>query len=229
MAEATAMAIQDGADFANPPIPLFSFEGLPGSGKTTQAAEVARRLSDVAGDSVFIDLPTDSPVGLVLKALYSDVDAWTKLSQRVPWFNPVMVTADLRLAVREAQQRGARFALMSRGILSTIYYNVSSYGGGHDSAMASIISHIRGFFRPTRVFFLNLPPEVAHQRVVARNRGPLRAMDKIPAMEKDREKLLSYLDFLSLPVAIIDANAPVNVVTDRIMQELDVPSLKSTS
>ena len=52
------------------PIPLFSFEGLPGAGKTTQIELVAEKLEKMYGKTYYIDLPTRSPVGKILKALY---------------------------------------------------------------------------------------------------------------------------------------------------------------
>lgn len=46
--------------------PLFSFEGLPGAGKTTQIQRVS--LSGKLGRSYFFDIPTRSPIGLLLKS-----------------------------------------------------------------------------------------------------------------------------------------------------------------
>ena len=103
------------------PIPIFSFEGLPGAGKTTQIKLVSEALTQKYGKSYYIDLPTKSPIGKIMKSLYSDEQKWNDVRESTPWLNPIMISTDLRIAVEKAVKEGAKYAFMSRGVLSTYY------------------------------------------------------------------------------------------------------------
>ncbi|MFR2883722.1 hypothetical protein [Veillonella nakazawae] len=46
--------------------------------------------------------------------------------------------------------------------------------------------------QPTAIIYMDLPIEEAHNRVVKRNRGPLRKMDSIDQMHKDQYKLNEF-------------------------------------
>jgi dTMP kinase len=207
--------------------PIFSFEGLPGAGKTTQIIKTSNDLEKKYGKSYYIDLPTDSPIGKILKMVYSDLEQWDKIRNEAPWINPLFLSIDLQLALQKAKEEGAGFVLMSRGILSTYYYNIDTYLKKYnefDEAWDKISNDLRGFARPKAIVFFEVPVEEAHQRVLKRNRGPLREMDQIKKMESDRILLNQYINLLKdeLPVHYIDANADQDVVTDRIEEVLNM-------
>ena len=204
-------------------IPLISFEGLPGAGKSTQIKLVTKHFEDKFGKGYYIDLPTKSPIGKVLKALYADIDRWNEIRSGNPWLNPIMLSVDLRLALAEARKCGAKYSVMSRGILSTYYYNLDAYPGDDWQTKWGLMEqHMRAFVRPTAIIFLDMPEEEAHRRVVLRKRGPLREMDKIDNMRKDRQILCDYLKKLrDIPVHTIDATGSQEVVARRITEQLE--------
>lgn len=198
--------------------PVFSFEGLPGAGKTTQIKLVAKALSEKYGKTHYIDLPSDSSIGFILKALYADPAKWQQISKTCPWFNPVMISADLRTAIRKARTDGAICALMSRGIISTYYYNIDAYQAQMADSWEKLEKHLRGFIRPTAIVFLDIPESVAHERVLKRNRGPLRKMDNKQQMEHDIIKLKGYLNKIKeTPVHFVNADGDKGEITGRIM------------
>lgn len=201
------------------PIPLFSFEGLPGAGKTTQIELVAKEVEKMYGKTYYIDLPTRSPVGKILKVLYSNEKKWNEFRQDMPWLNPIALSLDLKIAINEALQNKAKCALMSRGILSTIYYNIDAYGNlPLEEALNRMKKHLKSFYRPNAIFFLELPEWQAYERVLKRNRGPLRKMDFVEQMKKDRAKFETYLSYLKdIPVHYIDASGEKQNVTEKIL------------
>ncbi len=202
-------------------IPIFSFEGLPGAGKTTQIKKASNDLESVFGKSYYIDLPTKTSVGLLLRALYSNKTIWKQVNKDHPWINPVLLSMDLRLSVKEAERFGAKFILMSRGILSTYYYNFNTFHERHgdfELAWQELHKLLKGFVLPDVIIFFNLSPEEAHQRVVKRNRGPLREMDMVDKMKTDLilfEKFIERLD-KDIPIHQIDGSMSKDEVTENI-------------
>lgn len=206
-----------------PSIPLFSFEGLPGAGKTTQIELTAQALEKTmgAGSCAYIEIPTASGVGRVLKAAYSNPENWEVLRRELPWLNPLFLTVNLLRALQQAEREGCRFALMSRGLLSTYYYNADAYEPP-EKALEYIQQDLKSFPMPSAVFFLELSPEEAHRRVQKRARGQLRVMDTVEAMRRDRQIFENYIALLppSVPVYRIDASQTPEQVTACIQAEI---------
>ena len=204
------------------PIPLFSFEGLPGAGKTTQIQLVAEELNSEEYIAHYIDLPTESVIGKILKCMYCDVMKWDEVRYKHPWLNPVLLSADLHLAVERARNFGAKCALMSRGVLSTYYYNMDVYGERNSlENWKKMEKHMSAFYMPTALFFLDISEEEARQRILYRNRVPLRKMDTVSQMRKDKKLLLEYLSILShIPVHFINASLGKNEVTKQVLEKI---------
>ena len=206
-------------------VPIFSFEGLPGAGKTTQIKKASSDLEAVFGKSYYIDLPTKSSVGLLLRALYSNKPIWKQVHKEHPWMNPVLLSMDLRLAVEEAESVGSKYILMSRGILSTYYYNFSTFHdryGDFEKAWDELCKHLKGFVLPDVIIFFGLSPEEAHERVVKRNREPLREMDMVDKMKSDLVLFEKFIDRLdkNIPIHYINGSMSKNQVTENIRKIL---------
>ena len=204
------------------PIPIFSFEGLPGAGKTTQIKLVSEALTKKYGKSYYIDLPTKSPIGKIMKSLYSDEQRWNEVRIQSPWLNPIMISADLRLAIKRAVEEGTNYAFMSRGVLSTYYYNLDAYDSDENRAWHMMQEHMKAFYMPEAIIFMDIPEEDAYARVVKRNRGPLRKMDQLEEMSNDKIKLQNYLAKMpDIPVYYINAVGTEEEVTNRIIEKLE--------
>lgn len=214
--------IHGNMDYEKSPIPIFSFEGLPGAGKTTQIKLVSEALTEKYGRSYYIDLPTQSSIGKIMKSLYADEQRWNGVREQTPWLNPIMISTDLRLAISRAVEEGARYAFMSRGVLSTYYYNLDAYDSDENKAWDMMQGHMKAFYMPTAIVFMDIPEEVAHERVVKRNRGPLRKMDERDEMKKDKIRLQNYLAKMPhVPVYYIDAIGTEEEVTKKIIEKLE--------
>lgn len=202
-------------------LPIFSFEGLPGTGKTTQIKKASSDFKKKYGKSYYIDLPTTSSVGLMLRALYSNKEIWGKVQKEAPWINPLLLSCDLQLALKKAKKEGANYVLMARGILSTYYYNYKAYMDIYDDfdiVFGKLTEILQAFAKPTAIVFFELEVEEAHRRVLKRNREPLRAMDQVENMKSDRKLLNKYIDQIKeeVPIYYIDASLDRDSVTDKI-------------
>jgi dTMP kinase len=152
--------------------------------------------------------------------LYTNVEEWQNISKNAPWLNPIFLSVDLQESILTAKQSGAKYILMSRGILSTYYYNLNPYLQNlHDfnQSWETITRHLAGFAQPTAIIFLELPAEVANDRVLKRGRGQIRKMDTIDQMKKDRFLFDKYIKRLSnIPVHYVDASGTEQEVLNRI-------------
>ena len=207
---------------ASAPLKLFSIEGLPGAGKTTQIKLVSEELRKEYGEVCYIDLPTQSPFGKILRALYSNKAQWDCLRRSIPWFNLVFLSADLHAAIEYALKKKSACALMSRGILSTYYYNLDSWSNREEETAWKLMEkYMKSFYLPTAIFFLEVTETEAHERVIKRNREPLREMDRLEQMRSDYSKLLRYLSrFSEIPVHHISGMESPPVVTQKILERI---------
>ena len=213
----------DDEDESTPSIPLFSLEGLPGAGKTTQIKRVTDALEYKYGKGYYIDLPTKSEIGKILKVLYSDEIKWNEIRRLNPWLNPILISTDLRIAMNTAIKEKSKYAIMSRGILSTYYYNLDAYQEQDwKKQWIKMEKHMKAFYKPYVIIFMEIEEDEAYQRVVKRNRGPLRAMDQIEQMKKDRKLFKNFLSMLSdIPVHYVNASGSEESVTSNIVKELE--------
>lgn len=203
------------------PIPLISFEGVPGAGKSTQIHRLMAELGARHGESCLIDPPTDLLIGRKMKQLFSCTAVWEGMRRTMPWLSPVMLSADLRMAVRRAMLSGARYAFSDRGIHSTLFYNLDAYAADEAEAWAAMQPHMAAFYRPAVTFFLDLPAEEAHKRVVNRRRGALRPVDFPQNMRENKAFLLRCRDRLpEVPFVVIDAARPAEEITAEIKDYL---------
>lgn len=218
----TIQMVKSETECEKSPIPIFSFEGLPGAGKTTQIKLVSEALTKKYGKSYYIDLPTKSPIGKIMKSLYSDEQRWNEVRIQSPWLNPIMISADLRLAIKRAVEESTNYAFMSRGVLSTYYYNLDAYDSDENRAWHMMQEHMKAFYMPEAIIFMDIPEEDAYARVVKRNRGPLRKMDQLEEMRNDKIKLQNYLAKMpDIPVYYINAVGTEEEVTNRIIEKLE--------
>lgn len=205
--------------------PIFSFEGLAGSGKTTQIRLVAERLKEEFEEPGYLELPENSGASKVLRALYKDQAGFRQLEPQVPWLNPLFILVDLYVAVTKLQEQGYPFLLMSRGIFSTLYYNWEPFvqaGLEREDAWQQISEICSDFIRPTAVVFLDVPIEVAFTRIEARNRLPRRESDSIPGLERSRTAFHNLFERFQneIPVHHVNGVGTTEAVTERIVSVL---------
>lgn len=157
------------------------FEGLDGSGTTTQAERLARRLVASGRRAHLTAEPSTGPVGLQLREILA---GRLQGGRGQPWDRRVLGL--LFAADRLDHWRSEIEPLLAEGVdvvcdrylLSSIAYQ------GLDSPIPWLRTLNRWVGRPDRTFFLRVPPEVALRRRLRASEGAAELFETLPLQER---------------------------------------------
>lgn len=196
---------------------LIVFEGIDGSGKTTQARmlfdELLRKGHD---DAVLTAEPTDKGIGMIIRNDLKETGG--NLDPRTM---QLVFTADRSQHVSliiEPRLAGGSIVICDR-----YYYSTAAYAHAFGLNMGEFL-HVNEvlFPKPAVALIFDLPPETAAGRIEARNRKPER-FENIELQKKVRE---GYIKLAKLPklrwgeVRVIDAVASPDEVHKKVMEEI---------
>ena len=184
------------------------FEGLDGSGKTTQIQRLADRLA-AAGQSCHITCqPSGHPVGqLIRRALRGD-------------FAVENETMALLFAADRCQHLAAEITpTLARGtyvLCDRYYYSSLAYQG---KSAAVYNKQAMTHHRPDLTLFLDVDPAECMRRITAARAG-VDLYEREDKLTQSRTRFLAIFEQLKQTdrVVVIDANADEDTVADRIWQ-----------
>lgn len=193
---------------------FISFEGIDGSGKTTQAALLARRLRERGFEVVVAVEPGGTPVGEQIRAILLDRHnrELTPEAELLLYF--ASRAQNVVQVIRPALARGA-IVIADRYTDSTIAYQ--GYGRGLGEEVVRQLHRIAcGDLWPRLTLLLDVEPEIAIGR--ARERGALNRMDE-ETREFHRRVHRAYLELAAREPAryrIIDARGELATVASVV-------------
>jgi dTMP kinase len=165
---------------------LLAFEGLDGSGKTTQVKKLVTALRGEGNDVVETREPTSGPVGQRIRAMLGSGEA-VPPRQELDWF-----MEDRREHVREVIEpalREGRVVVTDRYYLSTVAYQGAR---GHD-AIAILRDCEAEFPIPDLVILLEVEPRAGLDRVQSRGGSKEEIFEQIELQQRVAEQF-SALD-----------------------------------
>ncbi len=193
---------------------FIAFEGIDGSGKSTQIRLLAERMRDEGIRCHTTMEPTDSPIGSLIHQIMT---GRIKTDARV--LSPLFVADRLDHLLNDVD--GILHKIDEGVTVITDRYYFSSYAyQGVDMPMDQVISANRpssDLLRPTVTLFIDIPPDVAIERIT-KNRSRKELFEKRSRLVQVRDKYLEAFDRLKdvENVIVIDGNRNVQTVADGI-------------
>ncbi|MEM6684535.1 MAG: dTMP kinase [Bacteroidota bacterium] len=189
---------------------FIAIEGIDGSGKSTQAKNIAKRL-EAAGHKVYLTFePTDMRIGKMIRSILGGKE---KASQEVI---AALFAAD-RLDHLLDETHGILKKLADGYIVITDRYYFSSYAyhGAHVDMDWVITSNqmAANILKPTVNIFVDVSPEVAMKRINA-NRETVEiyeTLDNLKAVQSQYERAFEKLQHKEHIVKVNGDETPENV------------------
>ncbi len=194
------------------------FEGLDGSGKTTQMARIQKRLTSMGSEAVTTCEPTNGPVGSLIRDMLEG-----RISSD-PWTIAALFAAD-RTDHLVKPETGVQ-ALVEKGrvVLCDRYYFSSYAYHARDMDLEWIItlnSLNAQIIRPDLTLFIDVAPETCLDRIRA-GRHRLDMYEKIDILRQVRHNYFAAFDRLKdrEKVVVVDGNVSEDAVEESIWQHL---------
>jgi dTMP kinase len=193
------------------PMPFVTFEGIEGSGKSTQAQRLAARLGP---DTVFTQEPGGTGIGRAIRGLLLDQG-----------HNAMAPEAEVLLFFADRAQHVAELVrpalLAGRSVVSDRYTDSSlayqGYGRGIDRALILAVARLAtGGLQPDLTFLLDVPVDVGLAR--AGRRGPQDRLEAEVREFHDRVRA-GYLEMAGAEPARwvrVDGEGPAEEVARRV-------------
>ena len=190
---------------------FVAFEGLDGSGKSTQVKRVAEVLSNLGLEVFTTSHPSDSPFGKLIREKLKNGDETME-----GWTSVLAFLTDIHHNFNDfikPELNSKKVVLCDRFIDSTLAYatTIPFY------QMEQLTSYFANSIEPDIVFFMDLKPEECVERLSKRNE-PLDNIEKqsLVFFKKVYDRYLKLMSTKSNCV-IIDGNTSINDITKIIV------------
>ncbi len=197
---------------------FVSFEGIEGSGKSTQAERLARALDGSGVRAVLVREPGGTPMAEAIRALLLDRsrDAPTALAEA---FLFQAARADVVERVVRPARRADHVVIADRYTDASLAYQGAARGLGRD-VIAGLNDLATGGERPDRTFVLDLPVEAALARVSRRTGVSLSRFDTEPRAfhERVREAYRALADADPGRIVVLDGERPPDDLAGEILR-----------
>jgi dTMP kinase len=204
---------------------FITMEGIEGVGKSTQVARLSKELSAARIEHVVTREPGGTPLAESIReiVLTAREEALPPTAELLLMFAARAVHLDNHV---QPNLRAGRWVICDRFTDATYAYQ----GGGRGlpmSTIAALETMVQGALRPDLTILLDAPVEHALARARRRNAGS--ADDRF---ERERNEFFErvrkvYRERAAADaerIAIVDASLPIDEVTARILEQLQVRS-----
>ena len=193
---------------------FVTFEGLDGSGKTTQAALLAESLREDGVEVVATREPGGTPLGEQIRDLVLHGD------HVAPWAEAALYAASraqhVEEVIRPALDRGAT-VVCDRYVDSSVAYQGVGRGLGLDEVLALNLVVVGGLL-PDRTVLVEIDPETAAERVGSS--GDRIERDGIALWRRVADAYRALADGDPERYVVVDGRRPIAEVAEEIRDRL---------
>jgi len=197
---------------------FLTFEGVEGSGKSTQTTHLAEALTEAGYEVITTREPGGTELGRKLRAMLLAADAPAPAAETELLLYLADRAEHLARLVRPALERGA-VVLADRFSDSTLAYQ--AYGRGLDRAQVQQLdAFARGGLMPSRTFLLDLPVEQGLAR--ARQVGPADRLEleKVEFHKRVRAGFHELAAAEPARMVVLDAREDRSALATRIAEDV---------
>jgi len=194
------------------------FEGIDGSGKSTQIKQISKRLKAIDYKVYSTFEPTDGPIGSLIRQM---------LSGKIP--TDQRTIASLFAADRTDhlvnKVSGIRHKIDQGEIILCDRYYFSSYAYHAQYIDMEWVIHANSLnaeiLRPDVTIFIDVDPDICLERI-KNSRSNFEMYEKLDVMKKVRANYFKAFDALKglETIAIINGNSTMEIVEDAILHEV---------
>jgi dTMP kinase len=194
------------------------FEGIDGSGKSTQIQMISKRIQDLDLKVYTTFEPTDGPIGFLIRQMLSGK---MKTDQRTL---ASLFAAD-RMDHLVNEENGIRKKIDKGELVICDRYYFSSYAYHAQYMDMEWVIHANSLnaeiLRPDLTIFIDVEPETCFERI-KNNRNNFEMYEKIDIMKNVRLNYLKAFEHLKglERIAIINGNGPMEQVENTIFHEV---------
>ncbi len=186
---------------------FIAIEGLDGCGKTTQAKELSRKLSNAGINSMQTMEPTDGKIGKFIRETLSEKVKIDMLSLQL------LFVADRSEHVKSIYDRiGSESAVV---VSDRYYYSTIAYGEAMGISRKYLETANYIFPVPDKTFFIEISPELAIERLNARN-DRKELFEKLETLKKVKE---SYSKFNGAEVERIEGDRSISEISEELFKK----------
>lgn len=194
------------------------FEGLDGSGKTTQMARIQKRLTCMGIDAVATCEPTDGPVGVLIRQMLAGrivTDPRTLAALFAADRTDHLVTPDT--GVKALMEKG-RTVLCDRYYFSSYAYHAKDMDLEWVITLNAVNAQI---LKPDLTLFIDVAPNTCLERIRA-GRTHLDLFEKIDILTRVRDNYFAAFERLKdqETVKVVDGNASEDEVEQAIWYQI---------
>lgn len=201
----------------------FAFEGIDGSGKTTQSQLLVEYFQKQGKEVLFTKEPTDGEIGNLIHKILN------KGLKVPPLSLQYLFCADRAIHIEEvvipALKKGT-VVISDRSLWSSVAYGITDLGlpeGERERLLVTynLLSLYGGYLIPDKTFLLYLPPQVAVDRIEDRGHGKsiYEKEEKLKTIEKAYEILAKKFPDYIVPVEGDHHHSPAEIHA-KVLQKL---------
>ncbi|WP_187275367.1 dTMP kinase [Methylobacterium sp. WL6] len=195
---------------------LFLFEGIDGSGKSTQVRLASANLTASGIAHIIVESPGQSKLAIDVLEVIARHDASSLTPATEALLHLAVMRSSLEEFVLPALLKG-RHVLMDRSHLSTAAYQGADDMEVFTAALDSAAIWLQAL-RPNKIFFFDIDPQVAAERI--RLRDDIQdKYDNLPVEQKTlvRERYLNLAERYKDNFVKVDTEAGLTTIADTLL------------